>query len=1099
MFVCKYCRTSAPLIRTINQHLQSKCFYVDADEYATYLAGPVKTRKPLVPLRREPVITRSRSNSFSTPNQVSQPLPQTPVMAMEIHRLNSIIEVNDNPCFLPELSETSSSSSSSATSSPSSKSSFDEQFFDAPQSPFANHFAERIVSSVVNEEPDCWVEPDAWVDTVTNEEPEQINHQPLNINEALEDPLVAFDPTPQNFNSCFNIGTFEKLHDSLIIQLQELQENTKKSQMDRQKDKEQTQDRQNAAPPPRETSATFDAQRSQSPRTAFMQRRSSKKNVNKHSFKSSKYQHTKADYQKLQGLYRVNRKKAFNQIVQDSETKTCEIEENIVVDHFKNVYAKSDRQPTPPPECVPDYPHIDEDDSNPLGTAFTTSEVYEALKKCTNSAPGPDSITYATIKKYDPSASILTAVFNAVKRLKHIPQAWNTSSTILIFKKGDASDIKNWRPIALSNTLSKLYASTIAKRIQSWAIRNKVISSSQKGFMPFEGCLEHSFEIQTIIQHAKRNRKEAVIAWLDLYNAFGNLPHSSLFQTLEMAGLASETIKEIKLLYAKCETTIRLPSGPSESILIESGVKQGCPLSPILFNIAMEPLIRAIENGKAGYTINKVQHSSKTFADDLCSIARGVLYAQRQMNFATSVANWLGIKFNANKCSTLHIRSNKVIKTQFKIQGENMEMMDKETSYNYLGVPTGFKIFPSASETIEQLKREVKAIDKSLLAPWQKFDAINTFITTKLSFHLKCGTVPKKPLNELDALIKKVSKKWLNLPVSATCDLLYLPYNAGGMNIIPTSILADISTVSHAFRLLTSNDRTTQKLALDTMKEVVEKRLKKEPTLDEIAEFYNGASSQNIPLINTDVASCWTKLRGAMRRLSSKMKIVFQPDPDKKKFNLIINKAAATRFAVEAQLRDATRNHFKQSLLSKQSQGRVYNVTAKMPVSNHFYRNGNFTRFTEWNFIHRARLNLVPLNGGTKKWVTKDQSCRKCKYPCETLQHVLNNCKQNLPTMTKRHNAVVDRLMDGFKERKKKSQEILLDEIIPITASTLRPDISIIDKQNKEVILVDVTIPFENLPEAFVKARERKIEKYDSIKKELENQGYNVFLDAFIL
>uniref|UniRef100_A0A914YZT9 Reverse transcriptase n=1 Tax=Panagrolaimus superbus TaxID=310955 RepID=A0A914YZT9_9BILA len=352
--------------------------------------------------------------------------------------------------------------------------------------------------------------------------------------------------------------------------------------------------------------------------------------------------------------------------------------------------------------------------------------------------------------------------------------------------------------------------------------------------------------------------------------------------------------------------------------------------------------------------------------------------------------------------------------------------------------------FATAVETIEQLKREVKAIDQSLLLPWQKSDAINTFITTKLSFHLKCGTVPKKPLNELDALIKKVGKKWLNLPITASCEPLYLPYAAGGMNIIPTSILADISTVSHAFRLLTSNDRTTQKLAYDSMKEIVEKRMKKEPTMEEMAEFYNGSKSENIPQKGNDVSSCWTQLRGA------------------------------------------------QTLMSKTSQGRVYNVTAKNPASNHFYRNGNFTRLTEWNFIHRARLNIVPLNGGTKRFFLKDQSCRKCKYPCETLQHVLNNCEPSFEAMTKRHNAVVDRLMDGFKQRKKKTQEILLDKIIPITSSTLRPDITIIDTQNKEVILVDVTCPFENLPAAFVKARERKLEKYQSIKAELEDQGFNL-------
>uniref|UniRef100_A0A914Q4W9 Reverse transcriptase domain-containing protein n=1 Tax=Panagrolaimus davidi TaxID=227884 RepID=A0A914Q4W9_9BILA len=618
--------------------------------------------------------------------------------------------------------------------------------------------------------------------------------------------------------------------------------------------------------------------------------------------------------------------------------------------------------------------------------------------------------------------------------------------------------------------------------------------------MPFEGCLEHTFEIQSIIQHARRNNNEVVTAWLDLYNAFGNLPHSSLFQTLEMSGLSSESIDVIKLLYANCETSIRLPSGPSEDIKIESGVRQGCPLSPILFNIAMEPMIRGIENLKSGYTIHGSQHSSKTFADDLCLIGRNQLHAQMQLDFASNIANWLGIQFNPKKCSTLHIKSNKVVKTQLRIQGQPLEIMDKETPYTYLGVPTGFKTFNSATETIEQLRKEVKAVDSSLLFPWQKFDAVNTFIIPKLSFHLKCGTVPKKPLNELDSLIKKVGKKWLNLPPTASCEPLYLPYSAGGLNLIPTSVLADISTVSHAFRLLTSTDQRTQKLAYDSMKEVVQQRSKNDPSMEEIADYYNGSKSSIPPThVKNDVTSCWIQLRAAIRRLSAKMKILFQPDRNKKKFHLIINNVAATRFNVEAQLRDATRNYFKQRLIAKPGQGRVYNVTAKNPVSNHFYRNGNFTRLNEWNFIHRARLDLVPLNGGTKKWFTKDQSCRKCKYKCESLFHVLNCCDPNKPTMTKRHDAVVHRLMDGFKKRKRKSQEILLDQIIPETSSTLRPDITILDKKKKEAIIIDVTIPYENLPKSFVNARDRKYEKYSEIKKELQDLGYNVFLDAFIV
>lgn len=74
----------------------------------------------------------------------------------------------------------------------------------------------------------------------------------------------------------------------------------------------------------------------------------------------------------------------------------------------------------------------------------------------------------------------------------------------------------------------------------------------------------------------------------------------------------------------------------------------------------------------------------------------------------------------------------------------------------------------------------VKKIDVSLLAPWQKFDAINTFVLSRLPFHLRAGVVPKRPLSELDKQIKRVKKKWLNLLQQVSAESLYLLYRSEG-------------------------------------------------------------------------------------------------------------------------------------------------------------------------------------------------------------------------------------------------------------------------------------------------------------------------------
>ncbi|CAM4609254.1 unnamed protein product, partial [Caretta caretta] len=125
----------------------------------------------------------------------------------------------------------------------------------------------------------------------------------------------------------------------------------------------------------------------------------------------------------------------------------------------------------------------------------------------------------------------------------------------------------------------------------------RAISSTQKGFMSCEGCYEHNFVLQTTIETARKARRQCTVAWLDLANAFGSMPHHHIFATLQEFGMPENFLRVIREVYEGCSTTIRSAEGETTEIPIQSRVKQGCPLSPIIFNLAMELLLRAISNG----------------------------------------------------------------------------------------------------------------------------------------------------------------------------------------------------------------------------------------------------------------------------------------------------------------------------------------------------------------------------------------------------------------------------------------------------------------------------------------------------------------------
>lgn len=135
-------------------------------------------------------------------------------------------------------------------------------------------------------------------------------------------------------------------------------------------------------------------------------------------------------------------------------------------------------------------------------------------------------------------------------------------------------------------------------------------------------------------------------------------------------------------------------------------------------------------------------------------------------------------------------------------------------------------------------------------------------------------------------------------------------------------------------------------------------------------------------------------------------------------------------------------------------------------TSTHFLPGCSFTRFADWHFVHRAWLNCVPLNGAVRHG-KQDKHCRKCDYPNETLSHVLCGCQHHSAAWWHRHNATQNWLVKAIPPSLGK---ITVDSAIPEPDSQLRPDIVVTNVEKKKVLMVDVTVPFENGSPAFLEA-----------------------------
>ena len=281
-----------------------------------------------------------------------------------------------------------------------------------------------------------------------------------------------------------------------------------------------------------------------------------------------------------------------------------------------------------------------------------------------NSAPGRDHVEYRHLKLVDPHATTLCIIFNHCLIAGQIPPHWKQSTTILIHKKGPTDDPANFRPISLMSCLYKLFMSLLASRISQVAIKKGLISPNQKSARPHEGCHEHSFSLQSITSDCKRNQKNAFIAWLDLRNAFGSIPHDAIYTTLTHMGFPVPLINLLKTAYDRYTTTICTANGETSPIPIKSGIKQGCPISAILFNLTAELLIQSVlthasDNPSTPYALYGQKISVLAYADDLVLISRTRTGLQSFLDATSTAAETLQLTFRPDKCSTLRLTYNR--------------------------------------------------------------------------------------------------------------------------------------------------------------------------------------------------------------------------------------------------------------------------------------------------------------------------------------------------------------------------------------------------------------------------------------------------------
>ena len=326
---------------------------------------------------------------------------------------------------------------------------------------------------------------------------------------------------------------------------------------------------------------------------------------------------------------KTNRKN-ISWAIKDKDGKLLTSKEDILerwAAFYEELYADSTN-------CHP----IHVDPGEPANPPMMTSEIEGALVKLKcGKSPGIDQVYSEFLKAGGPILiTVFQKFFNAILTSGDIPSNFKEAMIIVLFKKDDRSECRNYRPISLLSHVYKLFMTIIGDRIKSDLYYS--FPSSQAAYQPGRSTTEQIFSLCQLIEKSIEFNNPLHIVFIDFTKAFDSVRLDRLWSILnETTQINKNYINLLKSLYDGSSASIKIDIGVSRNISIEKGVKQGDMLSAILFCIALAYVIRQTEEqcSNSGYSIGGQIISNLAYADDIALTGRDVGDLQ---NFVTALA-----------------------------------------------------------------------------------------------------------------------------------------------------------------------------------------------------------------------------------------------------------------------------------------------------------------------------------------------------------------------------------------------------------------------------------------------------------------------------
>jgi len=330
----------------------------------------------------------------------------------------------------------------------------------------------------------------------------------------------------------------------------------------------------------------------------------------------------------------------------------------------------------------------------------------------------------------------------------------------MIHKKDDTNDSDKYRGITLAATTYKIMAKILTQRIMRATVKTDLIHEAQEVAKVGQAVYNEARTLHNIIEDANQNKRELHICYIDLTKAYDMTKHTALKEILIRTGLGKDLVELIMDMNVGNSTVINTDYGNTDPVDIQREIRQKCPLSPLLFCLYIEPLLRWVWDQHRGYRMTQateIQIPMLAYMDELVILTKLESYTGEYGIQVSDKSTYTYKEQSTNR----HQTQNKQQQEPPKIQGQEIKMIEPQEAYKYLGFWTNLigTWEKHKQEAEEKHNKTCNLITTFRADPRILQKVVNIAINTPLEYGFHSVLYKKAELKKLDIKNKQLIKQ----------------------------------------------------------------------------------------------------------------------------------------------------------------------------------------------------------------------------------------------------------------------------------------------------------------------------------------------------